>query len=405
MCSTSGCNHDELRVTRLDPTINFNWGDGSPDPEVSVDNFSARWVGFIVPRFSETYTFAIGKDDGARLWIGDKQLINSWDGCGEPSGAMDLEANKFYPIKVEFVEYGGGACISFSWWSARQPREVVPTERLYPDIPHNIVIATADADDPQQGAISILGEDLTPKPLTTQPGAIMPSVNPAGQILFSVGWHANWTDPKTIKNTELYVTSPDGKSQKRIKGSSYGEITPAYGIDGKRIAFASNRQNGWQIYTMNADAGQLRQATANATDNLWPALCPNGAWLVYQTKRDGKWAIARVSANGGEETVLTDQGDNQYPVISPDGDHLLFASNRDGHYQIYQMDADGGNPKRLTETKTGDDTHPRYTANGQEIGFLSTRDGAGDLYLMNADGTKVTRLTTCGKLVSFGWNL
>ena len=31
-------------LTRTDPTINFNWGDGSPDPSIPSDHFSVRWT-------------------------------------------------------------------------------------------------------------------------------------------------------------------------------------------------------------------------------------------------------------------------------------------------------------------------------------------------------------------------
>src|SRR6185369_294594 len=42
-------------LTRTDATVNFNWGNGSPDPSISVDSFTARWTGQVQAQFNETY--------------------------------------------------------------------------------------------------------------------------------------------------------------------------------------------------------------------------------------------------------------------------------------------------------------------------------------------------------------
>ena len=66
------------KLTRLDPTVNFNWGSGSPDPSMAPDQFSVRWTGSVQPRLSETYTFHTLSDDGVRLWVNRVQVINNW---------------------------------------------------------------------------------------------------------------------------------------------------------------------------------------------------------------------------------------------------------------------------------------------------------------------------------------
>src|SRR5690349_18455729 len=55
-------------VTRTDNVVNFNWGNGSPDPAIPVDHFSARWYNTI--NFGGgTYRFRAGADDGIRVAI------------------------------------------------------------------------------------------------------------------------------------------------------------------------------------------------------------------------------------------------------------------------------------------------------------------------------------------------
>ncbi len=67
-----------LKVTRTDPTVNFDWGNGSPDATIGADTFSVRWSGQVEARYSETYTFYTMSDDGVRLWVNNQQLINNW---------------------------------------------------------------------------------------------------------------------------------------------------------------------------------------------------------------------------------------------------------------------------------------------------------------------------------------
>lgn len=128
--------HDltEPKLTRLDPEIAFNWGEGSPDPLIEPDTFSVRWEGFIEPRYSETYTFYAKSDNGRRLKIDGKTVIDEWTDAHDqtPTGTIALEAGKKYPIVYEYYEDGGGANTRLEWSSESQAREVVSSSRLSP---------------------------------------------------------------------------------------------------------------------------------------------------------------------------------------------------------------------------------------------------------------------------------
>lgn len=56
-----------LKVTRTDPTVNFDWGAGSPVAGVGADTFTVRWTGQVQPPANGTYTFTTASDDGVRL--------------------------------------------------------------------------------------------------------------------------------------------------------------------------------------------------------------------------------------------------------------------------------------------------------------------------------------------------
>ena len=100
----------------------------------SVDRFSIRWTGFVQPQFSEEYTFCTNTDDGVRLWVDNKLLIDRWvtQSPTEYRGTIKLEAGRKYPIKMEYFEDTGGAMARLAWSSAGQPREVIPAARLFP---------------------------------------------------------------------------------------------------------------------------------------------------------------------------------------------------------------------------------------------------------------------------------
>lgn len=145
----NGANFETARLSRVDTTINFNWGTGSPSSMVNTDNFSVRWSGKIQPRFSGTYTFYINSDNGRRLWVNNQLIIDKWlsDYDVEYSGTVSMAANQLYDIKLEYFDQYGGAGCKLEWMSESQPREVVPKNRLYTSLSSAVTATTADRPD------------------------------------------------------------------------------------------------------------------------------------------------------------------------------------------------------------------------------------------------------------------
>ncbi|HUW82091.1 MAG TPA: Calx-beta domain-containing protein, partial [Phycisphaerae bacterium] len=121
-------------LSRVDATVNFNWGSGSPDPSIGVDTFSVRWTGQVQPLYSQTYTFYTNTDDGVRLWVDNQLVIDQWvdQGPTEVSGTITLSAGVKYDIEMEYYENGGGAVAELRWSSASQTKEIIPQTQLYP---------------------------------------------------------------------------------------------------------------------------------------------------------------------------------------------------------------------------------------------------------------------------------
>ena len=123
-------------LSRVDPGVNFDWGNGSPDAAIGVDTFSVRWTGQVVPLFSQTYTFYTLSDDGVRLWVNGVQLVNNWTvhAPTENSGTIALSAGVRYPVQMDYFESGGGASAALSWSSSSQHKEIIPANRLFPPV-------------------------------------------------------------------------------------------------------------------------------------------------------------------------------------------------------------------------------------------------------------------------------
>lgn len=119
-------------LTRIDPVINFDWGAGSPDPSMAVDNYSVRWTGWVQPDFTETYTFYTQTDDGVRLWVNGQLVINFWidQSVTERSGTIALAAGTPVTIRMEFYEKGGDAVARLLWSSPSQEKQSIPTQAL-----------------------------------------------------------------------------------------------------------------------------------------------------------------------------------------------------------------------------------------------------------------------------------
>ncbi len=124
--------------SRLDPTVDFNWGGGSPDPDrLGNDYFLVRWKGYVEPLFDGLYNFHVVADDGIRLEIDGRTLIDAW--VPQPptqwTGSIFLEGGVQYPLQLEYFEEAGGAVCELYWSSEDLERSIVPVYQLFPDLP------------------------------------------------------------------------------------------------------------------------------------------------------------------------------------------------------------------------------------------------------------------------------
>lgn len=124
---------EDLGYTRIDPQVNFNWGSQDIIPNVASNFVSVEWTGFLLPSFTETYTFEAQFNDGLRLWVNDKLILdhlldatNDLNGHTVQSDPILLTAGKFVPIKLRYYEAVDSAFVILKWKSTSQAKQIVP---------------------------------------------------------------------------------------------------------------------------------------------------------------------------------------------------------------------------------------------------------------------------------------
>jgi len=102
-------------LVRNDVLVSFDWGTGSPGPGVPLDNFSARWSRSLhFP--AGNYRFHVRVDDGARLWVDGKLVIDQWHDSVPTTYTADVNvANGWHSVWMEYYERGGGALAQLAW--------------------------------------------------------------------------------------------------------------------------------------------------------------------------------------------------------------------------------------------------------------------------------------------------
>ena len=167
---------------RDDANIDFNWGSGSPRPDLPVDGFSVRWTRRLTFAQAGMYRFRAASDDGVRVWVGGTLVINQWrDGTSTYEGQIQLAVGDT-DVRVEYYEHTGGAAIKLTWELVSGPT-ATPTQTSTPIPPtatQTVIPATVTLVPPTltpiPPTITLIPPTLTPIPPTVTP--IPPTLTP-----------------------------------------------------------------------------------------------------------------------------------------------------------------------------------------------------------------------------------
>ena len=131
-------NFTGTRVARTEPNVNFNWLAAAPAATgLGPETFSARFTGEILAPSSGTYTFYATADDGVRLTVGTKLVLNDFtDHAARTSvGTQNLVAGQRLPVKLEYYENAWDASLKLEWSGPNVVRQVIPKTQLFAPAP------------------------------------------------------------------------------------------------------------------------------------------------------------------------------------------------------------------------------------------------------------------------------
>jgi dipeptidyl aminopeptidase/acylaminoacyl peptidase len=168
------------------------------------------------------------------------------------------------------------------------------------------------------------------------------------------------------RRRHLFVVPADGSSPPvQLTDGDFEDAAPSWSPDGRRIAFASARQEHWDteverdIFVVDAEGGEPERLTGGDSHYEAPAWSPDGSAIAcrwapggFDYPRHGQ--IAVLDASTGERRVLTESLDRNcapYPEIREpvwDGDSILFVLEESGYNALYRVGADGaGEPEAV----------------------------------------------------------
>ena len=147
-------------IERVDSQINFRWGTAAPMSGIPADGFSVRWEGEIETLNEGNYTFHLRSDDGARLFIDGRQVIDRWrpQAESEHSGMIELEARRRYPVRLDYFDGQVLAVAALSWTPPGETKRLIGEDRFYQGFGSEIQVSTPGTGIFLKGGSFLSGE-------------------------------------------------------------------------------------------------------------------------------------------------------------------------------------------------------------------------------------------------------
>lgn len=209
---------------------------------------------------------------------------------------------------------------------------------------------------------------------------------------------------------EICVTNVDGSGRKQLTNNDFGDHSPQWSPDAKKILFQRVGPGELtDIYVMNADGTHEVNLSDNQAPDGMAEWSPDGSKIVFVREWqvgpiDFVSAIYVMNADGSGQTQLTDLAEYYaWPTWSPNGTRIAYYGAIGGvevEGGLFVMDADGSNPTKIAQ----EDVLPTWSPDGSRIAYVCTWDepGLSDRYaicLVDPDGSDLSRIAASGWLI------
>ena len=178
-------------LKRVDRQVDFDFTGSDTVAEVGKVNFSVRWSGFLTPAVSGTYQIGTIADDGYRLWLDDKLILEDWTTHGASLNLrpIELQAGRKYALRMEYFQADGGAIAKLVWTPpGADPLTPALQATKNADLIVAVVGITSDLEGEENGVNQpgFKGGDRTSLDLPAEEQSLLDAVHGTGKPLVVV---------------------------------------------------------------------------------------------------------------------------------------------------------------------------------------------------------------------------
>ena len=176
---------------------------------------------------------------------------------------------------------------------------------------------------------------------------------------------------------DLWTMNADATDLRRLGERPGSEFDGAWSPDGRSIAYRDSRRGineDDEVYVMASDGSGVRNVSNDPANDWGPDWSPDGEWIVFNSDRDGfPLGGYLVRPDGTDLHRIETDAWFEYPSYSPDGSRIVFMGHDGGDYDIYVLEVATGETTRLTDAPGGDGW-PAWSPDGTTIAFKTERD-------------------------------
>ena len=165
------------------------------------------------------------------------------------------------------------------------------------------------------------------------------------------------------RNPSIFLLNHSFQKERKLDTSSAIDVSPSVDASGSKMAFASNRLGGPQIFVKDLRSGQTSRVSTSGSYNTDPSISPDGTLVAFarQVGAGQHRIFVHDLLTGREYQVSNGPGSDEEPAFAPDGFFVAFSSTRGGSKQVYLTTRVGGKATRLP-TGSGDAAFPAWGA-------------------------------------------
>ena len=199
---------------------------------------------------------------------------------------------------------------------------------------------------------------------------------------------------------EIYKQEPDTGEIRVLTKGSESKVSPCFSHSGDRLVYVQDYQGDekFDIFLVDVFDGEFRNLTPDTKEAIYPHVrwSPDGKQLAFASNREGKFSIYTISASGGKpERVSNHKFSDSDPEWSPDGKRLAFNALVTAQERgVFVVPSAGGEIRRLTQSgEPIDAASPDWSPDGKAIAFMSGHRGSSDIGTWDVQSESVEWVT------------